>query len=561
MKDCGAFRLSVVPLRLVLLLSVCSFSLWAQTIADPATKTEEQKAFESAISLPDPDERVSALEHFLAEFPQSDLKEQAWYLRANSIRDPEARAAAQERFAAQFPKGAAVLPTYRALLNYYLKKNPLDSPKLLDIINRYVNAVPKADRGDAYCSVADALMQNGILLQKAIDFAQAALDSVTEATPQESRAVYLTTMGEIRFKRQDYPQAKEALMKAVELRQTSTMGEAYLFLGKVFEAERDTDAAVKAYSNALIWLDSNETRSSFQRSYLQKHGSLEGFHEALDRTYLARPKPFDPGKYKRPASPGSGKVVLAELFTGAQCGPCISADLAFDGLIDRYDRNTLAILEYHLHVPGPDPLTNGDSERRARYYGLAGTPGVLIDGTHRSSGGGGRAVASRQFDALNAQIESILEGQSEPQVRVDALKVTQQAGRYEVSGAVILPRGLHNPGRLRLAVVEDVVHYTGANGVHFNYFVVRKLLTGADGIQIPDGVRSFPFSTRFTIEELEAALKRDLMQYEAAHPGFRFQEYLDHLNEKQLSVVAFVQDDSTKHVLQTAFAGVGQGVP
>src|SRR5262249_22800010 len=67
----------------------------------------------------------------------------------------------------------------------------------------------------------------------------------------------------------------------------------------------------------------------------------------------------------------SDRVVLVELFTGAQCPPCVAADMAFDALGKTFKPSEVVLLQYHLHIPGPDPLTNADTETRARFYGRA----------------------------------------------------------------------------------------------------------------------------------------------------------------------------------------------
>ena len=51
------------------------------------------------------------------------------------------------------------------------------------------------------------------------------------------------------------------------------------------------------------------------------------------------------------------KTVLVELFTGAQCPPCVAAEVAFEGLSKTYSTNEVVLLQYHLHIPGPDPMT------------------------------------------------------------------------------------------------------------------------------------------------------------------------------------------------------------
>ena len=105
--------------------------------------------------------------------------------------------------------------------------------------------------------------------------------------------------------------------------------------------------------------------------------------------------------FKRPTFPGrkdkSDRVVLVELFTGAQCPPCVAADLAFDALAKTYKPTEVALLQYHEHIPGPDPLTNPDTEDRMAYYrkAISGTPTILFNGKAAEGGGGGRDLRRR----------------------------------------------------------------------------------------------------------------------------------------------------------------------
>ncbi len=64
---------------------------------------------------------------------------------------------------------------------------------------------------------------------------------------------------------------------------------------------------------------------------------LTGLEKEIDRILSSRPKVFLAGRYDPEVE--SNRVVLAELFTGADCGPCVAADLAFDGLMERYNVN------------------------------------------------------------------------------------------------------------------------------------------------------------------------------------------------------------------------------
>src|SRR5207247_2202568 len=87
----------------------------------------------------------------------------------------------------------------------------------------------------------------------------------------------------------------------------------------------------------------------------------------------------------------SERTVLVELFTGVQCPPCVAADLGFDALERAFKPTEAICLEYHIHVPGPDPLSNADTEARAKFYDRAveGTPTTLFNGKPGAGGGGG----------------------------------------------------------------------------------------------------------------------------------------------------------------------------
>src|SRR6266851_4866813 len=93
----------------------------------------------------------------------------------------------------------------------------------------------------------------------------------------------------------------------------------------------------------------------------------------------------------------SDRVVLVELFTGAECPPCVAADKAFDALAETYKPSEVVLLEYHLHIPRPDPLTSPDGLERAKYYGgaIGGTPTFIFNGQP------GPGVGGDAYDAMD----------------------------------------------------------------------------------------------------------------------------------------------------------------
>ena len=107
--------------------------------------------------------------------------------------------------------------------------------------------------------------------------------------------------------------------------------------------------------------------------------------------------------------------------------------------------------------------------------------------------------------------------------------------------------------RLRLALVQEVVHYTGGNGIHFHHFVVRKLLGSPDGAPIGASSGKFAFSQSKKLADLKGDLDAYLESYEKGRPDFRWGEKPIELRPADLAVVALVQNDDTREVLQAAF--------
>ena len=292
-------------------------------------------------------------------------------------------------------------------------------------------------------------------------------------------------------------------------------------------------------------------------TYTRIHGSLDGLHEEIDAAVLSIPRPFEPGSYE-PAGT-SEKVVLAELFSGAECPPCVASDLAFDGLIERYDRDTLAVVEYHLHIPGPDPMTNSETEERADYYQASSTPSVFVDGVRTGRGGGPASVAERNFNLYKGSIESRL---SElPAVSMSSLELTREEDTITVSGEITVSPDTASEldnAMLHLILAEDTIHYSGRNGIHFHHFVARKFMGPSGGLPLGDTSGEITFRESIALGDLTLSLGDYLDEYETEFQerisSFQWIEKLDEIDPDQLVVVAFVQDGVTQEVLQAAFA-------
>ena len=109
------------------------------------------------------------------------------------------------------------------------------------------------------------------------------------------------------------------------------------------------------------------------------------------------------------------------------------------------------------------------------------------------------------------------------------------------------------PGtRGRLA--EEKIRYTGENGIRFHPMVVRSIAGPDYGGFAVTSKDTQSFDWTFDVNAVSAEAKKHLDEYEkAGHRGdpFTFSEKKDKIDPENLTVVAFVQDEKTKAVLQS----------
>ncbi len=320
----------------------------------------------------------------------------------------------------------------------------------------------------------------------------------------------------------------------------ATGGNYYHTLAAVKEKMGRVDEAYDAYLTAAVenYEDAAERAKAL---YVKIHGGADGFEAALAARFKALP--FHPEPFKAPAD-WKGKAVLAELFTGSECPPCVGADLAFDGLIEAFPAKYLAVLVYHLPIPRPDPMMNPATQARQGVYGVNSTPTVVIDGTSRTLGGGGRGAAEGKFAQYRAAVEPLLTAVPSVTLKVraslagDTVKVS-----YDFDKAV--------PGaEYHLVLVQDEQEHEGSNGVVYHKMVVRDLLMVDPAA---------PKSAAFDLAASEKAADAYLTEFEKAYarvPNFKWDVRRNVLPRKGLKVVFFVQEKESKKVLNAVVADV-----
>jgi hypothetical protein len=305
----------------------------------------------------------------------------------------------------------------------------------------------------------------------------------------------------------------------------------------VVDYARKADAAITSQTPAMTQMKLIQQLSQALTKAGMKE-DLKPLEARLDRleSEVVRITPYAGRKAK------SDHVVVMELFTGAQCPPCVAADLAFEALERTYTNGEVVLIQYHLHIPGPDPMTNADTEARAAYYKARGTPSTFFNGIPKASGGGAMPAAQSKYQAYCSIINPLLEAPALCKVSASARRV---GDKIEIAAEVKELQNVSPDLKLRLVLVEENIRFIGSNKLRFHHQVVRALPGGAAGV----GIDLMP-STRAEVDltELRKQLTGYLDNFAATKKAFPQPERPLALHH--LRVIAFVQDDATKQILE-----------
>ncbi len=269
----------------------------------------------------------------------------------------------------------------------------------------------------------------------------------------------------------------------------------------------------------------------------------------LDEEFEKTAIPFEPEDFKGRKA-GSKRVAVVELFTGAHCPPCVSADVAFDAAAKTFKPKDAVFLEYHLHIPRPDPLTNADTESRQKFYGkeIRGTPTAFVNGTPTEGLGGRKADSKDRYDTLRKAIEDTLESDAPAEMQV---KLKRTGDKLDIETRVVDLKKPDDKLKLHVVLVENVVRYPGTNGQRLHHDVVRAFPGGTEGVTLKEETSNNKLSINLT--EVSKKLG-DYLDEAAETHNFLDDERPTDLGK--LRVIAFIQDSDSKEIVQAAEAEV-----
>jgi len=507
------------------------------------------------------------------------------FSEANTVKDPAKKIEALEKWKKDFPDSQMHSAADNAILTAMLNQKPQDAAGIRAFADGMYRKAEAKNRGSVAREIATSYLNHGEFLKDAERYARKSVDSMrlasyldsqlaayakrkqkppsTEELQKrfaESRAAYVAVLGRVEVKLGHVAKGQKMLEEVyASFPRTAEVGAT---LGELAAKSGDDAKALEYLIPARLSgrLDPSATEA-LDASYRKLHGgSLEGMEALLDTEYHKRfPNPLTLAAYQ-PTAKRTDRVVLAEVFTGSGCPPCVGADLAFDAAMERYTRKELAVVMYHQHIPRPDPMTNLDTIARAKSYGVNAVPSYVIDGK-KTVGGGPRENTKQVYERFDKDLEKELETPAGATLHADA---SLAGNTVHVRAAVEGVKSESKNLKVQMLLVEKEIRYSGENGIRFHSMVVRAVAgKGADAGQgfALDPAAGGSFEHTFDLDAVSKALRAHLDDYEAkGHRGepFTFIEKKDRINRAGLAVVVFVQDDESKHVLQAAYIDLGQ---
>lgn len=594
---------------LVPALLIAGSSLTITGAQTPPVPRPEQEALSAAVAIKDPAAKLDALEKIRADFPQGNLgpvDAQMLSTLVNNFSDrADAITVVFDRIIGRIPTDAApevrlsqtltpvglVIP--KRLLLDRSEKLVADALAGMDL-EKYVQGqhdlAERANRSEPprmqleigfNSARARALEQLArIQMAQAEENLRASVKlSPAFGTAQPALADMYLAKGDAAGAEAVYKDAiKTSTTPALASRASMALADFYLKRGDVASAEaqiKDTLKTNPMYSAALLALariedkrgDSTHALEHYLTAasggalpsadstaahvlYRKAHGSEAGFEDELDKIYREKfPNPVKAQPYTPAAAPRAGnRIVLLEMFTGSGCGPCVSADLAMDAVMERYPSDVIVPVAYHANIPLPDPMVVPGGDGRREYYKVRGVPTFNIDGALGQLGGGARANTPGTYGNYIAKIDKEL---AIPPAAAIALSAIGESELVSVTASVSKLASKSKDLRLHLLLVERELHYMGENGVRFHPMVVRAM-AGDRGAGIPikgNGTTKYAFDLTAIRADITTTLTAELEKRRASEAtGSARRDYAadghpyTSIDLAALSVVAFVQD-------------------
>ena len=237
--------------------------------------------------------------------------------------------------------------------------------------------------------------------------------------------------------------------------------------------------------------------------------------------------------------------LLHEIFTGSTCGPCFDADGI---IIDLLEDNPGEYVQIAYHV-GSDPYISAESTGRRMYYlpdeDTYSIPYLHVDGIH----GFHPVEVNNDAGYTQTDFDTFAE---EPCFLELSVSHTTTEQTVDITVDMLPLQDDENENlHLIVAIIENTTHLNeGTNGLTAFHHVMKKMVPDLQGTAIGPLIKgeaiALNFSYTFQGEYDDSTGISNPVNHSSAHTVEEFED---------LSVVAFVQDDTTWKVLQSAWSG------
>lgn len=220
--------------------------------------------------------------------------------------------------------------------------------------------------------------------------------------------------------------------------------------------------------------------------------------------------------------------VLVEEFTNASCGPCAQQNPGFHTFLVNNMKSMKNIIPivHRTSWPGADVMYSLNPQmydKRVQYYGIDGVPNARTNGKVHATTSNWYEGAPGDATGMQAELDKYVGGTSPITITPT---IVWNGNTMKINVNVATTQAFSNK-KLRTAIVEGYHYYdkAGTNGEKTFYYIVRDYLPNVDGqsVSLSDNA-SNDYSFTYT-----------------PHPSFYSQF---------LYVVAYLQDDATKEVIQ-----------
>ncbi len=492
--------------------------------------------------------------------------EQKAYDEANKIKDVSERLVALKKVQADFPGTAFMRQVNSTVLNLLLglpdRKAEYGAAFAKVVADNNSGTFPPETKLLLLVSPVGRALDAGVVLDGAEAAVVAAIDGLPKTSTAATRAQGTELLARLHQVKGDTATAQREFTAVLALDPTSKA--AAIGLAKIAAARGDDKIALNHYLRAAAAgaLKADDD-SAFRALYKKVNGSDKNIEADMDRTFrIAFGNPVEPATW-RPSPARTTRIVLAELFTGSACPPCVAADYALDAVMERYPSVDLATLVYHVHIPGPDPMTTAASAARKDYYKdyVLGVPTFIVDGGLARLGGGGRDNTGPTYGNYASVIDAAMNTAPEATL---SLKTSMRDGKLwvatSISGLAAAYKG--QALTLQVALAEKELTFSGENGMRMHPLVVRAMIGGDKPglpVTVDDTGRAmidagFDLATIPTditsglAAEIEKRRKNETAGGTPAIYRAEGKPYTK-VDQSKLIVVAFLQD-ADKHVLQ-----------